>query len=254
MAPARKRPVHHRRPVAGRLPRRAGHPVVRTPHLDRLAAGGAYVPPPFRAGRAVRAEPGGALHGHVPDEPPVGAQRHPARRPPRQRRPDRPAPRLRARAVRLHRHERRPPHRRAGRRTALPLRGRAARLRSRVPPARGRTVRRGSTGCAPTGWTSPTTGAPSSTVPRPGPSPGRSTTANTPRPVSSPTDSSSGRRSPRRRRRRRGLVRARLVPPAAPAVPRARALRHDVRPRVGPRAGARRVAGRRGRAASRCSA
>ncbi len=90
----------------------AAHPVVRTPNLDRLAAGGVVVPPPFRPGRALRAEPGGALHGHVPDEPPVGAERHAARRPPRQRRARGPPPRLRTGAVRLHRHERRPPHRR----------------------------------------------------------------------------------------------------------------------------------------------
>ena len=60
----------------------------------------------------MRAEPGVALHRHVPDEPPVGAQRHAARRPPHQRRARRPRARLRAGALRLHRHERRPPHRR----------------------------------------------------------------------------------------------------------------------------------------------
>ena len=90
-----------------RGPSRRAHPEPRPPRRGRRV-----VPAPLRPGRAVRAEPGVALHGHVPDEPPVGAQRHAARRPPHQRRPGRPGAGLRARALRLHRHERRPPHRR----------------------------------------------------------------------------------------------------------------------------------------------
>ena len=82
-----ERPVRHRRPVARRLPvGSAGHPVVRTPEPRPPRGGRRVVPAPLRAGRAVRAEPGVALHRHVPDEPPVGAQRHPARRPPHERR------------------------------------------------------------------------------------------------------------------------------------------------------------------------
>ena len=45
--------------------------------------------PPLRAGRAVRARPRRALHGHVPDEQPRRRQRHAARLPLRQRRPRR---------------------------------------------------------------------------------------------------------------------------------------------------------------------
>ena len=56
----------------------------------------------------MRAGPGLPLHGHVPDEQPGGRQRHAARRPVRQRRARRPAGRLRAGAVRLHRPGRRP--------------------------------------------------------------------------------------------------------------------------------------------------
>ena len=111
----RERPVHHRRPVARRLPERGRAPGRAHPEPRPAGRGRRLVPAPFRPGRAVRAEPGVALHRHVPDEPPVGAQRHAARRPPRQRRARRPAPRLRAGAVRLHRHERRPPHGRARR-------------------------------------------------------------------------------------------------------------------------------------------
>ena len=61
------------------------------------------------------------------------------------------AARLRARAVRLHRHQHRPPHGRARRPAAVLVRGRAARLRPGVPPARGQAATRGSTGCAPSG-------------------------------------------------------------------------------------------------------
>ena len=119
----------------GRAPGRA-HPAPRPARRRRR-----LVPAPFRPGRAVRAEPGGAVHGHVPDEPPVGPERHPARRPPRQRRPGRPPPRLRARAVRLHRHEHRPAHVRARRSPPVPVRRRAPRLRPGLPPPRGRAAR-----------------------------------------------------------------------------------------------------------------
>ena len=68
----------------------AGHPLVRTPNLDRLAGIGGAPRPPLQPGRAVRAGAGEPLHGHVPDEPSRGRQRHAARRPLRQRRPRRP--------------------------------------------------------------------------------------------------------------------------------------------------------------------
>ena len=136
----------------------AGHPVVRTPEPRPPRGRRRVVPPALRAGRAVRAEPGVALHRHVPDEPPVGAQRHAARRPPHQRRAGRPRAGLRARALRLHRHEHRPPHRRARRPPPPHVRGRAARLRPGRATSPRATRRSGSTGCAPRASTSPTTG------------------------------------------------------------------------------------------------
>ena len=81
----------------------AGHPLVRTPNLDALAARRCAVAPPLQPGGAVRARSGQPLHGHVPDEPSGRRQRHAARRPVRQRRARRPAGRLRTGAVRLHR-------------------------------------------------------------------------------------------------------------------------------------------------------
>ncbi len=94
-----------------------GHPVVRTPNLDRLAAGGRAVRQPLGPGGAVRAEPGLPLHRHLPAPEPVGAQRHAARRPLHQHRPRGPRRRLRPGAVRLHRRQRRPSH---GRRPTTP--------------------------------------------------------------------------------------------------------------------------------------
>ncbi len=227
----RKRPVHHRRPVAGRLPGR-GRPPAGAHAQPRPAGGGrSVVPPPFRPGRALRPEPGGAVHRHVPDEPPVGAERHPARRPPRQRRARRPPARLRTGAVRLHRHEHRPPHRARpailacrATRACCPGSTRSATCPRAIPTP-------GSNGCAPRASTSPTTGGRSSTGPRPKRSGARSTTPSTPRPASSPTGCSSA--SDDRTAVVGRLVRAPLVPAAPSAVPRARAVRHDVRPRVG---------------------
>ena len=230
----------------------AAHPVVRTPNLDRLAAGGRVVPPPLRAGRALRAEPGVALHRHVPDEPPVGPQRHAARRPPRQRRARRPPARLRAGAVRLHRHQHRPPHRRARRPPPAPVRRRAPGLRSRCATSPRARPRRGSTGCATTASTSPTSGARSSTSPRRAPAGARST-----RPKHSQTAFLTDRFLEWADEPRGGdaaVVRARLVPAAAPAVPRARAVRHDVRPDVGAGARARRDRAPRKARSIRCSA
>ena len=93
--------------------------------------------PPLQPGHALRPRPGLPLHGHLPDEQPGGRQRHPARRPLRQRRPRRPAGRLHADPVRLHRPEHRPPTGRRPRRPpALRLRGGPARLRGRARPPR----------------------------------------------------------------------------------------------------------------------
>ena len=103
-----------------------GHPVVRTPNLDRLAASGALVHQPLGPGRAVRAEPGLPLHRHLPEPEPLGAQRHPARQPPHQRGARDPGRRPRPGAVRLHRLEHRPPHRAGRRSAAAHLRGCAA--------------------------------------------------------------------------------------------------------------------------------
>ena len=68
----------------------AGHPLVRTPHLDALAACRGAVATPLQPGGAVRPGSGQPLHRHVPDEPSGGRQRHAARRPLRQRSPSRP--------------------------------------------------------------------------------------------------------------------------------------------------------------------
>ena len=62
----------------------AGHPVVRTPSLDRLASEGVLLCPPLQPGGAVRPRPGLPLHGHVPVQQPGGRERHAARRPVRQ--------------------------------------------------------------------------------------------------------------------------------------------------------------------------
>ena len=79
--------VHHRRPVARRLPRRApATPSCGRPNLDRLAAGGVSFRRHFAQAAPCGPSRAVALHRHVPDEPPVGAERHAARRPPRQRR------------------------------------------------------------------------------------------------------------------------------------------------------------------------
>ena len=73
----------------------AGHPVVATPHLDRLAAGGVRFASHYS--QAAPCAPGrAALYtGHVPDDEPCGGERHTPRGPLRQRRPPRPRARLR---------------------------------------------------------------------------------------------------------------------------------------------------------------
>ena len=205
------------------------------------------VPAPLRAGGAVRAEPGVALHRHVPDEPPVGAQRHPARRPPHERRPRGPRARLRARAVRLHRHEHRPPHRRRPTTRACSRTKACSPASTRCATSPRATRTRGSTGCAPTGVDVPDDWR--AFVDQPGRRArggARSTTPSTRRPCSSPTACSTSSTTVGGEP---AVVRAPLVPAPAPAVPRARAVRHDVRPRVGPGAGARADARRRRRAA-----
>ena len=65
----------------------AGHPVVRTPHLDDLAAEGVRLARHYAQAAPCAPGPRRAVHGHVPDEQPRRRQRHAARRPLRQRRP-----------------------------------------------------------------------------------------------------------------------------------------------------------------------
>ena len=128
-----QRLVHHARPAAGRraVVRRApagADAEPRPPGRRRRA-----VRPALRPGCAVRTGPGGAVHGHVPDEQPGRGQRHAARPPLRQRRLGRPPGRLRAHAVRLHRPGRRPPpDHRPDRSPPVHVGGRAARLRRRA--------------------------------------------------------------------------------------------------------------------------
>ncbi len=85
-----QRPVRDRGPVAGRLPVRGRAPRRADPEPRPARRRRRLLPASFRPGRAVRAEPGGALHRHVPDEPPVRPERHPARRPAHERRARRP--------------------------------------------------------------------------------------------------------------------------------------------------------------------
>ena len=98
----------------------------------------------------------------------------------------------------------------------------------------------------------PDDGARSSTSPRPDRSGARSTTPKHRRPRSSPIACSTSSTSDARAKP--AVVRAPLVPAPAPAVPRARAVRHDVRPRVGSRARARADARPRKARSIRCSA
>ena len=74
-----------------------GHPLVRTPALDALAAAGSAAGQPLQPGCAVRTRPGVPVHGHLPDEQPGGRQRHPAGRALRQRGQGGAAGRLRSR-------------------------------------------------------------------------------------------------------------------------------------------------------------
>ena len=79
---------------------------------------------PLRPVHAVRSEPGVDPHRAVPEEPPLGSQRHAARRPLHQPGARGPLRRLRPDALRLHRHQPRPaaaPPRRPA--AAAPTRG-----------------------------------------------------------------------------------------------------------------------------------
>ena len=116
---------------------------------------GRAVPPPLRAGGAVRPDPRVAAHRAVPDEPPLGAQRHAARRAVHEPRARGARRRLRPGAVRLHRRVARPAHARARRPApAAPTRAccpgyRAVRRPARAPRARG------ARGCATQGYDVP---------------------------------------------------------------------------------------------------
>ena len=66
MATHSKRPVHHRRPVPRRLPLGGRAPRRADAEPRPARRRGRLVPPPLRQRGAVRAEPGVALHGHVP--------------------------------------------------------------------------------------------------------------------------------------------------------------------------------------------
>ena len=85
----RQRAPHHPRSVPGRLP--VGGRPSRCAHAEPRPTGGSgrAVRPPLQPGGTVRTGPGQPVHRHVPDEPPRGRQRDPARRPVRQRRPRR---------------------------------------------------------------------------------------------------------------------------------------------------------------------
>jgi hypothetical protein len=87
------------------------------PHAAPRPAGrpGGAVPPAFHPGFAV--QPGAHQPAYRPlcDEPPLGAQRDAARRPPHQHRAGSPQGRLRPDPVRLHRHQPRPAPAAAGR-------------------------------------------------------------------------------------------------------------------------------------------
>ena len=244
---AAQRPAHHRRPVARRLPRR-GRSSGGADAEPRPARGrGRAVPAPLRAGRAVRAEPRVVAHRHVPDEPPVGAERHAARRAlhePRAR-----GARRRATTPCCSATPTRRPIRARSRPTTRGslLRRRAARLpRGRRPPGAPRRV--GRVVARRRATTFPTTCARCTSRCRTRPARRWPTPPSTPRPRSSPARCSTTSTT-----RTRALVRARRVHPAAPAVRRARAVRIDVRPGRRPRTRARRDATRRRARCIRCS-
>ena len=230
----------------------AGHPVVRTPNLDRLAAGGVS----FRRHFAQAAPCGPSRaslytgmylmnHRSVLNGTPLDARHtNVALR--------RPRAGLRARAVRLHRHERRPAHGRP-RRSAPPLLRRGPPgLRPGVRPARRQPGALARLDARRRESTCPTTGGPSSTT-RPRAPAGRPSTTPSTRQTVFLTDRLLDFVDDRSTRGH-AVVRAPLLSAAAPAVPRARAVRHDVRPRVGSRRRcARRRVPRRARS-TRCSA
>ena len=81
----------------------AGHPVVKTPNADALAAEGVLFRRHLWRCRTLLAGARLPLHRPLPDEQPRLPQRHAARRAPRQHRACRPPPRLRPDPVRLHR-------------------------------------------------------------------------------------------------------------------------------------------------------
>ena len=82
-----------------------GHPMVRTPNLDALAAEGVLFAPHYANTAPCGPEPRLAAHRPLPAEPPLGHQRHAARRAPHQLGAGSGAARLRSGAVRLHRHQ-----------------------------------------------------------------------------------------------------------------------------------------------------
>ena len=136
-APVREHPAHHPRPVPGRLPVRRGPPAGPDPQPRRARRRRRAARSALQPGHSLFARPGLPLHGHLPDEQPGGRQRHPARRPLRQRRPRRPAGRLHADPVRVHGPgHRSPTGHRPRRPPALRLRGGPARLRGGARPPR----------------------------------------------------------------------------------------------------------------------
>ena len=138
MTASHQRALHHRRPMAGRLP--VGPRPPRAQDAEPGCAGGRRraLPQSFRAVLALRAEPRLAADGHVHDEPPIGAQRHAARRALHQCRARGAQGRLRSQPDRLHRYERRPAPARPQRSRALDLCRHAAGLQAAHSRQRGR--------------------------------------------------------------------------------------------------------------------
>ena len=141
----------------------AGHPVVRDAEPRPARRGRGVVPAPLRQRGAVRAEPGVALHRHVPVQPPGCDQRLAARRPLHELRAARPArsatsPRCSATPTSASTPAPCPPTIRGC--TPTKACSRASTRSATCPRA---TRRRGSRGCEPRATTCPSTGARSST-------------------------------------------------------------------------------------------
>ena len=199
----------------------AGHPIVRTPNLDRLAAAGRAARAALQPGGAVQSRSRVSLHRHVSAEQPRRRERHAARRALRQSGARGAAGRLRADALRLHRPEHRPARReRTGRPAAVELRGRAARLRRR-PRAHGQRAARLDRAAS-------RAGLPGARRRRRGArarirTPGRARRVGVPHRRAARLDRAAAR----------SVVRARELLPAASAVRGGRALRARLRPRGG---------------------